>query len=72
MFSELYRTIKEVLASIPNNKRAPEAQLSIVQIIMPSLKRTNDFLQQHSPSLPMLKFLEIVLNDIQHDTYARK
>ena len=72
LFTQLYSTIKEVLESIPTNGRPREAHLNIVQIVMPSLHRTNEFLQAHSPSLPMLKFLEIVLTDIQIFTHERK
>ena len=39
--------------------------LELVQIVLPSLKRTSDFLAGNSPSLSMLKFMDIVLSDIQ-------
>ena len=32
--------------------------------MMPSLRRTNEFLKSNSPSLPMLKFMDIALGDI--------
>lgn len=38
--------------------------MDVVQIIMPSLHRTSEFLAANSPSLSMLKFLDIVLSDI--------
>ena len=52
------------MESVPTNGRSKENQLNIVQIVMPTLRRTNDFLRCNSPSLPMLKFLEIVLTDV--------
>jgi len=38
--------------------------LDIVQILMPSLERVCNFLEGNSPSLHMLKFLDIALTDI--------
>jgi len=49
-----------VLESIPKGK----FQLDIIKVIMPSIQRVSDFLEANSPSLPMLKFLEIALSDI--------
>ena len=39
---------------------------------MPSLRRTNDFLKENSPSLPMLKFLDVTLSDVQICAHERK
>ena len=64
LFTQLYSTIKEVLESVPTNGRSRENQLSVVHIMMPSLRRTNEFLKHNSPSLPMLKFMDIALGDI--------
>ena len=64
IFTQLYQTIKEVLESVSTNGRSRESQLNVVHIMMPSLRRTNEFLKTNSPSLPMLKFMEIVLSDI--------
>lgn len=72
MFIQLYQTIKEVIESVPTNGRSKENQLSIVQIVMPSLRRTNEFLKYNSPSLPMLKFLDLTLTDIQISAHDRK
>lgn len=60
------------MESVPTNGRSKENQLSIVQIVMPSLRRTNEFLKQNSPSLPMLKFLDLTLTDIQLCAHDRK
>ena len=72
LFTQLYQTIKEVLESIPTNGRSRDNQLNVVQIVMPSLRRTNEFLKSNSPSLPMLKFMDIVLSDIQLYAHERK
>ena len=42
-----------------------KVDLDIVSILMPTLERTCDFLSGNSPSLHMLKFLDIVLADVQ-------
>jgi hypothetical protein len=44
--------------------------LDILQIMIPILKRTTDYLKNHSPSLSMLKFLDIVLRDIKTGNYC--
>jgi len=41
-----------------------EVDLNLALVMMPTLERTSDFLFGNSPSLPMLKFLEIVLTDV--------
>ena len=46
--------------------------MSLISIIMPSLERTNDFLATNSPSLPMLRYLDIVLSDIYLVVMDRK
>jgi hypothetical protein len=38
--------------------------LNLVQLMMPTLERTSEFLLGNSPSLSMLKFLEITLTDM--------
>ena len=72
LFQQLYQTVKEIMESVPTNGRSREQQLNVVQIIMPTLRRTNDFLTCNSPSLPMLKFLEITLSDIQMIAHDKK
>ena len=49
-----------------------EVDLNLVQVMMPTLERTSDFLFGNSPSLPMLKFLEIVLTDVSNYFRAGK
>jgi hypothetical protein len=55
-----------VFESIPHKKaiKSGVVPMDVVQIIMPSLDRTSEFLAANSPSLSMLKFLDIVLSDI--------
>ena len=60
LFQQLYQTLKDVLESMPPGK----VDLDIISIMMPSLERTCDFLEGNSPSLQMLKFLDIVLTDV--------
>ena len=60
-FQQIYQTLKDVLESLPRGKFA----LDIVKVLMPSLERVCAFLEGNSPSLAMLKFLEIALGDIQ-------
>lgn len=72
LFSQLYQTIKDCLESIPTNGRTKEHQLNVLQIVMPSLRRTNEFFKSNSPSLPMLKFLDIVLSDVYLMALERK
>jgi hypothetical protein len=35
----------------------------MVSVMLPSLKRTCEYLRENSPNLSMLKFLDIVLTD---------
>lgn len=58
-FQQVYHTLKDVLASLPRGRM----QLDIVQVLMPSMQRVCKFLEGNSPSLPMLKFLDIALSD---------
>jgi len=58
-FQQVYQSLKDVLDSLPRGK----VQLDIVQVLMPSMQRLCSFLENNSPSLPMLKFLEIALSD---------
>jgi hypothetical protein len=61
LFKQVYQTIKDVMDSLPPKK----VDIDIVQIIIPILQRTSEFLQFHSPSLSMLKFLDLTLQDIK-------
>jgi len=60
MFQQIYQTIKDVLEGITPG----HCELDITSIMIPSLQRTNEFLAENSPSLSMLKFLDIVLTDM--------
>jgi hypothetical protein len=69
IFAQLYQTIKDVLVIMPRpslNSKQPEYEvdLNLVNVMLPTLERTSEYLEGNSPSLPMLKFLEIVLSDI--------
>jgi hypothetical protein len=75
LFQQLYQTIKDVLDALPLpvSQAQKESQISVVSIIMPTLERTNEFLARgNSASLPMLKFLDIVLSDIYMVVAERK
>jgi hypothetical protein len=54
-----------------NNLPPKKVDIDIVQIIIPILQRTADYLQNNSPSLSMIKFLEITLQDIKTGQYCQ-
>lgn len=60
MFIQLYQTVKDVLSGLPKG----QSDLDIVSVIFPSLQRASDFMADNSPSLSMIKFLDIVLSDM--------
>lgn len=66
LFKTVYQTIKDVLDNLPPKR----LDLDVLQIMIPILKRTTDFLGNNSPSLSMLKFLEIVLRDVKQGNYC--
>lgn len=61
LFKQVYQTIKDVLDNLPPKK----VDIDILQIIIPILQRTSEYLRQNSPTQSMLKFLDIVLTDIR-------
>jgi hypothetical protein len=63
----VYQTIKDVLENLPPKK----VDIDILQIIIPILQRTSEYLRSNSPSLPKLEFLEIVLHDIREGKYCQ-
>lgn len=65
LFKQVYQTIKDVLDSIPPKK----VDIDILQILIPILQRTSEYLRYHSPTQPMLKFLDIVLKDIHESKF---
>ena len=67
LFKHVYRTIKDVLDNLPPKK----VDIDILQIIVPILERTSDYLRQSSPTQSMLKFLDIVLQDIIDGRYCQ-
>ena len=66
LFKTVYQTIKDVLDNLPPKR----VDIDILQIMIPILQRTSDYLKSNSPSLSMLKFLEIVLRDIKNGNYC--
>jgi hypothetical protein len=67
LFKQVYQTIKDVLENLPPKK----VDIDILQIIIPILQRTSEYLRQSSPTQSMLKFLDIVLKDIQVGKYCQ-
>lgn len=66
LFKHVYQTIKDVLENLPPKK----VDIDILQIIVPILERTSEYLRQSSPTQSMLKFLDIVLQDIIDGKYC--
>jgi hypothetical protein len=66
LFKQVYQTIKDVLENLPPKK----VDIDILQIIIPILQRTSEYLRQNSPTQSMLKFLDIVLQDIKLGKYC--
>ena len=46
LFKQVYQTIKDVLENLPPKK----VDIDILQIIIPILQRTSEYLRQNSPS----------------------
>jgi hypothetical protein len=61
LFKSVYQTIKDVLENLPPKR----IDIDLLQIMIPILQRTTDFLKNNSPSLSMLKVLDMVLRDIK-------
>lgn len=61
LFKAIYSTIKDVLENLPPKR----VDIDLLQIMIPILQRTTEFLKNNSPSLNMLKFLDIVLRDLK-------
>ena len=53
-----------------DNLPPKKIELDILQIMLPILKRTSDYLKYNSPGLSMIKFLDIVLKDIKNGNYC--
>ncbi len=58
MFKMAYKAIKDITMALPE-----VIDVNLPSIIIPMLDRVKGYLGFHSPSLPMLKFLDIVLKD---------
>ena len=59
LFKASWKTIKDIIMSLPEG-----IDIDLISIILPIFERVCDHLEVHSPSLPMLKFLEIILQDV--------
>jgi hypothetical protein len=59
LFIQVYQAVKDVLSGLPQG----QCEMDISQVMMPSLKRASDFMANNSPTLSMLKFLDLVLAD---------
>lgn len=67
LFKQVYQTIKNVMDSLPPKK----LDIDILQIIIPILQRTSDYLKSSSPTQSMLKFLDLTLADIKGGDFLR-
>lgn len=67
LFKSVYQTIKDVLEGLPPKR----VDIDLLQIMIPILQKTTDYLKQNSPSLSMLKFLDMVLRDIKQAGYCQ-
>lgn len=56
-----------MLENLPPRK----IDIDILQIIIPILQRTSEYLRQNSPTQSMLKFLDIVLLDIKEGKFCQ-
>ena len=64
LFKNVYQTIKDVKDSLPPRS----FDLDLLSVVMPILVRTAGYLENHSPTLNMLKFLDFVLKDAKECT----
>ena len=67
LFKSVYQTIKDVLENLPPKR----VDIDLLQIMIPILQKTTEYLKSNSPSLSMLKFLDIVLRDIKQGNYCQ-
>lgn len=59
IFKNVYQTLKDIRDCIPPNS----IEINLLQQVTPVLERTVEFLQVHSPSVNLLKFLDYILKD---------
>lgn len=67
LFKSVYQTIKDVLDNLPPKR----IDIDLLQIMIPILQRTTDYLKNNSPSLSMLKVLDMVLRDIKASGFCQ-
>jgi len=54
-----------------DNLPPKKVDIDILQIIIPILQRTSEYLRHNSPTQSMLKFLDIALTDIKAGKYCQ-
>ena len=59
LFKASWKAIKDIIMALPEG-----IDIDLMSIIHPIFERVCNYLESHSPSLPMLKFLEIILQDV--------
>ena len=67
LFKASWKTIKDIIMSLPEG-----IDIDLISIILPIFERVCNFLDLHSPTLPMLKFLEIIIQDVSFPTSVMK
>ncbi len=59
LFKTIWRTLNRILETLPKKKIG----IDIVGITLPVLHKVDTYMQQSSPQLPMLGFLDVVFSD---------
>ena len=59
LFKASWKAIKDIIMALPEG-----IDIDLMSIILPIFERVWNYLELNSPSLPMLKFLEIILQDV--------
>lgn len=67
LFKASWKTIKDIIMALPEG-----IDIDLISIILPIFERVCKHLDMTSPSLPMLKFLEIILQDVSFPTSVLK
>lgn len=65
LFKSIWGTIKDVLVSLPSR-----VDLDAPSLAIPLLQRVYTHIEHNSPTLGMLKFMDIVLRDIRQEVSA--
>jgi hypothetical protein len=67
LFKSWWKTIKDIIMALPEG-----IDIDLISIILPIFKRVCDYLDSHSPSIQMLNFLEIILQDVSFPSSVLK